>query len=95
MDTEIVQPIRVVITVDEPYAFSCAPYYSPWNKTLCSLPGSDVEFIGTILIGFLNISVKWISVSSYAEMDDYLQRQVELGIKHLLCFQHALGDNTL
>ncbi len=76
--SEIVQPIRVAVVQDEPYSFPCFPYYSPWNKTLCPHPGSDVEYIADVLIGFLNVSVQWIAVNSYDEMDNYIQRYIQM-----------------
>ena len=58
------QNITIVSKIEEPYANECFPKYSFKDNSACELPGSKIEFLTTILTGFLNISVQFIKVDS-------------------------------
>ena len=74
-----IQNIIAASTLDEPYANECSPKYSFKDNSACELPGSEIEFLATILTGFLNISVQFIKVDLFQEMEQMLTKLEILG----------------
>ncbi len=66
--------IQVVGLMDEPYSFSCFPFYSPLNYTKCKRPGLEIEYIHMILVHMMHLEIQWVVASSYAEMTEVLKK---------------------
>lgn len=59
------QSIKIGATEDEPYAFSCFTKY----PNGCRKVGTNLEFIYTVLVEVLNLTVTWVKYNDYGALD--------------------------
>lgn len=57
--------IRVGGTFDFPYADSCFVNYPDY----CKNPGTDIEYIYTVLNGMLHLEVEWVNFDTYYDVE--------------------------
>ncbi len=62
--------IRVLATIDPPYATDCLDVY-PHDKE-CTHPGFEIEYNHTVISGMMGRAIQWIKVGNYTIMEQYL-----------------------